>query len=457
MQPLTKEFTPFAEVALILGLLLLLWMAGCARGHLLATFTALLAAALFPLMIFAAFVVIIGAAAMSVWSCWCGKKQEKISRNGLPEWFVLPFEDDEEDESRFNEDQHVPGREEEEGEEKDDEEKAREDDEAGEEEQEEKGDGENCLVVTAAQAINFSVSAITSASTTLLACTDELPNSASSLLIIDATVQCYEWWQYVLMGLLVLVVLVVSAPLVAEASFRCIVGVAAPEHVLLRYDAIRSVTNLAKAPFKPECWFWLGILILQRIVLGVIQALPFLTATSRALWSATVCGVFFGLQTRLHPFKIETHNAAQTMLLFCAMIVAVMNVSSATLSTNAMSTSSAMDHEVDTLVVTEAALLFVPICVVAAWQLFVFHNDLRAAFTAATVAVASTASKALEAISGLYLSYMARCRACIGSLGLRRSASVEVDDSLGKSLLAEGGSASEAEVESLAIGSYHDQ
>ena len=86
-----------------------------------------------------------------------------------------------------------------------------------------------------------------------------------------------------------------------------------------------------------------------------------------------------------------------------------------------------------------------------------FRNDLRAAFTAATVAVASIASKALEVISGLYLSYMARCRACIGSLGLWRSASVEVDDSLRKSLLAEGGGASEAEVESRAIGSDHDQ
>ena len=80
-----------------------------------------------------------------------------------------------------------------------------------------------------------------------------------------------------------------------------------------------------------------------------------------------------------------------------------------------------------------------------------------AAVAAATVAVASIASKALEVISGLYLSYIARCRACIGSLVLRRSASVEVDDSLRKSLLAEGGSASEAEVESLAVGSDHDQ
>ena len=311
--------------------------------------------------------------------------------------------------------------------------------------------------MTAAQAINFSVSAITSASTTLLACTDELPNSDSSLLIIDATVQCYEWWQYVLMGLLVLVVLVVSAPLVAEASFRCIVGGAAPEHMLLRYDAIRSVTNLAKAPFKPECWFWLGILILQRIVLGVIQALASLTATSRALWSATVCVVFFGLQVAFHPFKEATHNAAQAMLLFCALMVSALNVAPATVSTNAMSTSSTMDHEVDKLIVTEAALLFVPICAVAVWQLFVFRNDMRVAFAAAAVAVASTASTALEAISGLYLSYMARCRACIGSLVLRRSASVEVDDSLRKSLLAEGGSASEAEVESLAVGSDHDQ
>ena len=117
-----------------------------------------------------------------------------------------------------------------------------------------------------------------------------------------------------------------------------------------------------------------------------------------------------------------------------------------------------------------------PICAVAVWQLFVFRNDMRVAFVAAAVAVASTASTGLEAISGLYLSYMAQCRACIGSFGRwrpasagvdgerggessgrRRPASVGVDDSLRKSLLADGGSASEAEVASLAAGSDHDQ
>ena len=61
------------------------------------------------------------------------------------------------------------------------------------------------------------------------------------------------------------------------------------------------------------------------------------------------------------------------------------------------------------------------------WQLFVFRNDMRVAFAAAAVAVASTASTGLEAISGLYLSYMAQCRACVGSFGHWRPASVEVD------------------------------
>ena len=68
-----------------------------------------------------------------------------------------------------------------------------------------------------------------------------------------------------------------------------------------------------------------------------------------------------------------------------------------------------------------------PICAVAVWQLFVFRNDMRVAFAAAAVAVASTAITGLEAISGLYLSYMAQCRACIGSFGRWRPASVEVD------------------------------
>ena len=115
--------------------------------------------------------------------------------------------------------------------------------------QEDEGDEKNRLAVAAAQAVNFSVSAIASASTTLLACTNELPNSDGSgltvsRLIVDATVQCYQGWQYLLMVFLALLVLVVSAPLMVEAFFRCFVGEAASEHAL-RYDAIRSVTALA--------------------------------------------------------------------------------------------------------------------------------------------------------------------------------------------------------------------
>ena len=316
--------------------------------------------------------------------------------------------------------------------------------------------------MAAAQAVNFSVSAIASASTTLLACTNELPGSgSSSFLIVDASKECYSWkggtwWQFLLIGLLSLLVLVVSAPLLVEAFFRCFVGEAAPEHVLLRYDAIRSVTTLAKAPFKPECWFWLGILILQRIVLGVIQALVSLTATSRALWGVAVCVVFLVLQTTFHPFKKSTHNAAQTMLLFCAAMVSSLNVVPAAMATNAMSTSDEMESEVDSLVVTEAALLFVPICVVAVWQLFVFRNDLRAAFEAATVTVTSTANRGLEAISGVCTFCVARCRGCYGRLGSRRRPA-STDDSLRKSLLAEGGDASAAEVDPLAAGSDHDR
>ena len=155
-----------------------------------------------------------------------------------------------------------------------------------------------------------------------------------------------------------MVLVVVSAPLLLEATCQVFYeGEAAPEHTLLRYEAVRSVTNLAKAPFKPGCWFWLGVLVLQRIVLGIIQAIVFLTATSRALWGVIVCCVFFGLQTTFHPFKNAMDNAAQTMLLFCATVVSALNVVPAAMSTNAKSTSDTMEHEVKSLVIMEAALL----------------------------------------------------------------------------------------------------
>ena len=213
-------------------------------------------------------------------------------------------------------------------------------------------------------------------------------------------------------------------------------GEAAPEHALLRYGAVRSVTSLAKAPFNPGCWFWLGVLVLQRIVLGIIQAMVFLTATSRAMWAAVTCCVFFGMQVAFHPFKEPTHNAAQTMLLFCASMVSALNVVPAAMSTNAMSTSHTMENETIFLVAVEAALLFVPICVVAAWQAYEYRNDARKALTSATGAVRSIARLGWEGISNA-------CTCCVTHvLGcFERSAQPTTPqlDSLNKSLLAEGG------------------
>jgi hypothetical protein len=158
------------------------------------------------------------------------------------------------------------------------------------------------------------------------------------------------------------------------------------------------------------------------------------------------CGVFFGLQTVYHPFKEPAHNAAQAMLLFCAMVVAILNVVPADMSTNAMSTSHTMDDEVDALVVTEAALLFVPICAVGAWQAFVLRHGVRAGFVAATGAAGSIANRGLEAISSAYASCAVHCRGCserssrllshLLSHRRQQPLSNESDGSLRKSLLA---------------------
>ena len=129
-------------------------------------------------------------------------------------------------------------------------------------------------------------------------------------------------------------------------------------------------------------------------------------------------------------------NAAQTMLLFCASMVSALNVVPAAMSTNAMSTSHTMDDEVNFLVVIEAILLFVPICIVAAWQAYEYRNDARKALTSATGAVRSIARLGWEGISNA-------CTCCVTHvLGcFERSAQPTTPqlDSLNKSLLAEGG------------------
>jgi hypothetical protein len=101
MQPLTKEFTPFADVALVLGLLLLLWVAGrvrkAAREQVLLLLAGLLAVALLPMVVaaatMAATVVVGAAAAILIWRRCCGERP--APRGNLPKWFIKPFDDDE--------------------------------------------------------------------------------------------------------------------------------------------------------------------------------------------------------------------------------------------------------------------------------------------------------------------------------------------------------------------------
>ena len=234
------------------------------------------------------------------------------------------------------------------------------------------GASKNPLTVTAAQALNFSVGALVSTSTLLLACTDSLPEDDLRL-IVEGSVSCYTSWQWALMFVVVAIVVVTISPIVS-AILNLIYG--ADRHApmgrfLMQSEAIQSVAVLAQAPFKPKCWYWLGILMLQRVFLEIVQALATLTATLRALWGVVICSLAFGLQTTFRPFKDEATNAAQALLLFSAVVVAALNVVPAILATNALSTSEKMEHEVDFLVAVEAALLFVPIALVMIWQVYV--------------------------------------------------------------------------------------
>ena len=91
-------------------------------------------------------------------------------------------------------------------------------------------------------------------------------------------------------------------------------------------EAMQSLSKYATADFKPECWYWLSVLVLQRVSLGIVQALVILTATSRALLGVVICSIASLLHVRFHPFVDDGRNTAQSLLLFSAVVVAVLNV-----------------------------------------------------------------------------------------------------------------------------------
>ena len=128
-------------------------------------------------------------------------------------------------------------------------------------------------------ALNFAVGTLASTSTALLACTDELPGDELRL-IVDGSVVCYTTWQWLLVGLLVVIV----AAFVVPIGYAGLDAVGPRARLLVpqaaaRSPALQSVAKLAKAPFKEESWYWLGVLALQRVALGVVQALATLTPT----------------------------------------------------------------------------------------------------------------------------------------------------------------------------------
>jgi hypothetical protein len=224
-------------------------------------------------------------------------------------------------------------------------------------------------IVAMLQVFNINFVAVLNATVELLVCTSHLPGSQKNL-IIDAEIVCYTWWQKWFMLALGLVICIGLSPLIylcfdcTANLWRCEVRSSALDHKSRR-PTLCFISELMTSSFKDESWFWLGIVNCQRMLLSIFAALTDLTETTASLWEVSLCTIFLVLHTTYQPFRNQTTNISQTLLLVCATLVAACNVVPADLKTNAMSTSREMQGEVQSLVAVEELLLWFPVVVVS--------------------------------------------------------------------------------------------
>jgi hypothetical protein len=245
---------------------------------------------------------------------------------------------------------------------------------------------EKRAAAAAAQALNFSFGSVITAAAALLTCTSDLPNSGYRL-IVDAEVSCFVWWQGILLVIIGALFVASSTPIIVygaeymERPHHCICRcLKALTNAIMRDKVTSSVAELAMARFREDSWYWLSVMILQRFLLASCRALDVISPTSRALLAVCICVVFLMLHTSIQPFKRQSFNHAQTLLLTCVTLVAVINIVPSDLATNALSTSLTMDHEVNILITFEACLLYFPMAVIFFWQCYDSRVDVSQTF-----------------------------------------------------------------------------
>ena len=121
-----------------------------------------------------------------------------------------------------------------------------------------------------------------------------------------------------------------------------------------------GIAEKLRAPYRDGCGHWEAVLAMHRLLVVAVHSL----VSNSAI--ATVLQTFIGIAALLahqacRPFRNDSANRVQAMLLSCIVVVALLNVPQAVLDTNGHDESEEMVNFNDQLGVVEAVLLTVPV------------------------------------------------------------------------------------------------
>ena len=236
---------------------------------------------------------------------------------------------------------------------------------------------------------------------TLLATTFELLHcvdiGGAHVLFRAATVECGAW-QAPLYALALALLLPVAAGLAAAAG----VGAACTSRLP---ELPPALSSKLKAPYRYGCLHWEAVMALHRLcVVAVYSLVSSADSAVAAVLQTLICGAALMVHVACRPFSEPSANHAQTALLTCLTVVALLNVPQAMLDTNAIAESPHATALIGQLKDGEAVLLLAPALLVGtalaalAWQR---RRELAAAARAGCEALARCPGATASAAAGL--------------------------------------------------------
>jgi hypothetical protein len=230
----------------------------------------------------------------------------------------------------------------------------------------------------------LSFSALLSTTFQLLHCVDV---GGARVLFRAGTVECGAW-QAPLYALAFALLLPVAAALAAAAG----VGAACTSRLPALAEPLSAVL---RAPYHEGCGHWEAVLALHRLCVVAVHS--FGGGAVAAVLQTLICFIALMVHKTYHPFREDSANRAQTALLSCIVVVALLNVPQATIDTNALAESAEMTRLIGQLQDGEAVLLFAPAALVGAALLALAWRRRRSLAAAAWVGCAVVAGKCAAA------------------------------------------------------------